>query len=343
MKTIPLSFVMIDQTSDLSSIFNKLNDNGLGFVLLHDHNNVLNSVLTDGDIRRALMDGASLAAKAFEISNKDFKYANSIDEARSLLINPSTAFVPILDKTGVLVDCVIKTNVDVRVAVIQAGGKGTRLLPLTANCPKPLVKLSDQFIIDYVFEVLLENDFNHIFVVGNYLHEQLFEYIRKYDSDYCKISCIAEKKYAGTASSLKLLGKIKSDNFLLINCDIITDANLKKMMETHVSINADLTVLSKTYKHTVPYGVLVEENGSLHRVDEKPVMAWNINAGVYVLKSKLLDLIPDDGWFDMPDLVNMALKKKLKCNTYPDNFFWKDVGTHEDLMVAEEWLSNKNG
>ena len=343
MKTIPLSFVMMDQNSDLPSIFNKLNDNGLGFVLLHDHKDVLNSVLTDGDIRRALTDGASLTAKGYEISNEDFKYANSINEAKSLLTNPSTVFVPILDKTGVLVDCLVKTNVDARVAVIQAGGKGTRLLPHTANCPKPLVKLSDQCIIDYVFEVLLENDFNHIFVVGNYLHEQLFEYISKYETDYCKIYYLVEKNYAGTASSLKLLGNIKSDNFLLINCDIITDANLKKMMETHVSINADLTVLSKTYKHTVPYGVLVEENGSLHSIDEKPVMSWNINAGVYVLKSKLLDFIPDDGWFDMPDLVNMALKKKLKCNTYPDNFYWKDVGTHADLMVAEEWLSKRNG
>ena len=250
--------------------------------------------------------------------------------------------LPILKKDGTIVrvyNLKKKKSVLPLDAVLMAGGKGERLRPLTELTPKPLLKVGDKAIIDYNIDNLISFGVSHISVTTNYLGEQIEKHFEE-PREEVKVNCVREPQYLGTIGSIKFVETFYNDTILLMNSDLFTNINFEDFYLHFKRNNADMSVAAIPYSISVPYGIFELEERTIKGVKEKPTYNYYANSGIYLIKRKLLDLIPDGVFFNATDFMEMLIREGYNVIRFPLVGYWIDIGKHEDYKKAQEFVKH---
>lgn len=277
-----------------------------------DEKNCVIGSLTDGDIRRGLINGESLESSVLKIVNKLFTYIRVTQcDVKTIHIakEKGIELLPVLDNDMKIVDVVNLRQQRTRLpidAVLMAGGKGVRLRPLTETTPKPLLPVGGKPIIDYNIDSLMENGIKHISVTVNYLHEQLEEHFSN-PVNGVQIDCIKEPQFLGTMGATQFVTKFYNDVVLVMNSDLFTNIDYEDFYLHFMEHNADMSVAAVPYSISVPYGIFELEGRNIKGVKEKPVYNYFANAGIYLIKRELLENMPKNTFYNATDLMNDAV------------------------------------
>jgi NDP-sugar pyrophosphorylase family protein len=224
-------------------------------------------------------------------------------------------------------------------AVLMAGGKGMRLRPLTETLPKPLLPLGGKAIIDYNIETLISFGVDNIFVTVNYLREQIEEHFEK-SVDGIKIQCVREPQYLGTIGSVLYITSFKHDTVLIMNSDLFTNLDYEELYLHFQDNNADMSIVGIPYTISVPYGIFDLEEDNIQGIKEKPSYNYYANAGIYLIKRELLNLIPENTFFDATDLIELLIANNYKVIRFPHTGYWIDIGKPEDYNKAKDLIKH---
>lgn len=314
-----------------------------------DDNNRLIGSLTDGDLRRGFIKGLGFENSILEFVQPNPSFIRENEYAVDILEEyrrKNFKIVPVLNNQDQITDIVnfrTRTTILPIEALLMAGGEGKRLRPLTENTPKPLLKIGDKPIIEYNIDRLARVGVKNLYLSINYLGEQLEIYFGSGEGKNLNIKYVKEDKPLGTIGSILLIEKFEHDDVLVMNSDLLTNIDFTDFYKTFKANNADMLVATTTYNVDVPYAVLeTTENLRVKSLKEKPRYTYYSNAGIYLLKKKLLDMIPRNQFFDITDLMEKVLEMNLKLVTYPINGYWLDVGRHEDFIKAQEDIKHLN-
>ncbi len=347
-----LSDLFVKYNSDAIEALKAINKTNLYVALIIDKNNKLIGTITDGDIRRGLLNGKKLDSNVQNFMHKDFI---SIKESELTNINlekiskENSIPIPILDSDGRVKEILRKDQLIQRckpsicTAVIMAGGKGKRLLPYTLDCPKPMIFINDKPMLEIILEKCINFGFKRFYISVNYLKEKIIDYFEDGKKWGVDINYLYENQPLGTAGSLKLLPDYKNidSSILVLNGDVITNLNFNLLSLFHQKHNADITICAKHNSYTIPFGVINTSGVDLENIIEKPTYDFLVSAGIYLIKPFILDYIQKNIHIDMPDLVSLAKEKKLKVVTFPIHEYWLDVGKPETLAKAsKDWPIN---
>jgi dTDP-glucose pyrophosphorylase len=314
-----------------------------------DQNNRLIGSLTDGDLRRGFIKGLGFEDSILDFIQPNPSFIRENENAVAKLEEyrkKNFKIVPILNIDNQIIDIVnfrTRTTIIPADAVLMAGGEGKRLRPLTENTPKPLLKVGDKPIIEYNIDRLAQVGVKNIHLSVNYLGEQLEAYFGNGSDKNLDIKYVKEDKPLGTIGSILLVKNFEHDEILVMNSDLLTNIDFADFYKTFKNSNADMAVASTAYSVDVPYAVLeTNENQEVKSLKEKPRYTYYSNAGIYFLKKKLLQMIPQNQFFDITDLMDKVLAMDLKLVTYPINGYWLDIGKHEDYKKAQEDIKHLN-
>lgn len=305
-------------------------------------NDVLIGTLTDGDLRRGLMKGHSVESPIVDFMNKQFKFLRSsnflpkdIDEFK----RNNIYILPILDSQNRIQQIVdfskISSILPIDV-IIMAGGKGERLKPLTDNCPKPMLHIGSKPILEHNIDRLIKFGIFQIKISINYLGDQIEGYFENGSAKGIEIEYIKEEKAIGTFGAVSMVKNFKFDHVLITNSDLLTNINYEDFFRHYIDLDADLAVASIPYKVSIPYGVLETENNNILSLKEKPTYTYYSNAGIYLVKRKLLDDLIEGNHCNATDFMERLILAGKKVVTYPLIEYWLDIGKHEDFLKAQE-------
>jgi len=307
-----------------------------------DEKSKLIGTLTDGDIRRGLLKGETLASSVDLVINKSFKFLEMPLQAAAvaLLKVQHIFFAPVINEVKEIVEILdinkYKPTIPVH-AVVMAGGKGQRLMPLTKDIPKPLLTIGDKPIIEHNIDRLSKFGIHNIHISVNYLGDLLKAYFQDGKDKSLNINYITETEFLGTIASVKLITEYKYDTLLIMNSDLLTNIDFYDFYQSFIADEADMAIASTSYHVDIPYAVM-ETNGNsqVSSLKEKPRYTYYSNAGIYLIKKELIDLIPDDTFYNVTDLINRLLELNKKVVSFPIIGYWLDIGKHEDYKKAQE-------
>jgi dTDP-glucose pyrophosphorylase len=308
-----------------------------------DENEQLLGSVTDGDIRRGLIEGKELDDKIIDLlQSKPYKlnkdnltpaYFHELREKRLKLI-------PLVDDKNIVID--ILNLEDYRSflpmdAVIMAGGKGTRLRPLTENTPKPLLKVGGKPIIEHTIDRLIKFGIKRVYISINYLGEQLLEYFGDGSDKGIEIKYIEENEFYGTAGALKLTNEaFQHRHLMFMNSDLLTDIDFEDLYNGLIEKEGNMIVSTVPYEVEVPYGVIETEGDQIKALKEKPTYTYYSNAGIYIIDQEALDHIPVNEFYNATDLIEDLIKANKKVVNFPIHSYWLDIGKHHDFVKAQE-------
>lgn len=323
---------------------NQLSNDILTLFVVDEQRRMVGS-LTDGDIRRCLIKGVKLDAPVSMAMNRNFHYLQygniSIDEIKTLK-SKKIVLLPYLDcdRRIIKIYNLQKQKSILPVdAVLMAGGKGLRLRPLTETVPKPLLKVGNKPIIDYNIDRLIEYGIDHISITVNYLKEQIESYIAESRMD-SNIRCVREPQYLGTIGAIRYVECFHHDTVLVMNSDLFTNINYEDFFSHFSEHQADMSVAAVPYSVSVPYGIFDLDGREIKGIKEKPTFNYYANAGIYLIKKNLLELIPSNRFFDATDFLNLLISKGYKVIRYPITGYWLDIGKFEDFDKAQELVNH---
>lgn len=334
--------VQVDAT--IKDAMEAIDRNLTGGVFIVDENKRVIGVVTDGNVRRAILNGYSIYDGVKDIYTTNFKYVNKLvskQKVKEIMLNFKIRQLPLLDEHGRLseiyfLDDIISYEKKDNYVFILAGGLGTRLRPLTEKLPKPMLEVGEKPILERIIEQFKEYGFVNFIISINYMGEVIEEYFKDGRDFNVNIQYVKEEKKLGTAGSIKLAEKELNKPFIVINGDILTGIDFDSFLNYHKENQYDITVGVRNYEMRVPYGVMVMENKLIKSLEEKPTYTFYINSGVYVLNKEVVDYIPYNKEYNMTDLIEDVIKDKGKCGTYSITEYWSDIGHMEDFKKANE-------
>ena len=334
---------IISEKATLSQAIKAINSNKLKVAVIVSQKKTVLGLLTDGDIRRAILNEKNLTSKALDVATKnplvipdDFNY----EKIRELMNKNDILQLPIVDKKNRIInilsakDLSLKTKIKINPVLIMAGGFGKRLLPLTNNIPKPLLKFGNSTILDKIIENVLKNNFNKIYISVHYLSKKIINHVENNNNWNVKINYIKEKKPLGTAGCLYYLKNKLKLPLIVINGDIITNLDLNAMLKSHNKNNSDITIALQTHKINIPFAVLETDGLKIRELQEKPIISKKINAGIYIISPNIINTFCKSSRFlDMPDLIKTAIKKLKRVYAFPIHEDWDDVSSKKLLKI----------
>ncbi|NNJ56530.1 MAG: NTP transferase domain-containing protein [Bacteroidia bacterium] len=308
--------------------------------LVDDEEKLIGS-LTDGDIRRGLINDLDLESNISDFVQGSPKYFRqnefSLEEMKTWRDN-FYRIIPVLDSGDRIIDIVNfrlqKSYLPID-GVIMAGGKGSRLMPLTENLPKPLIKVGEKPIIEYNIDRLKSYGIKNQAITINYLGDQIIEAFGDGSSKGIKLNYTKESLPMGTMGALTLVENLTNDYILVMNSDLLTDIDYEDFFQELISKNGDLAVATTTHEVQIPYGIIESEDDYITDIKEKPTYTYYSNAGIYLFKKELISHIPPDQYFDATSFINLLLEEKKKVIHYPILGYWLDIGKHQDLEKAQ--------
>jgi len=336
--------ILLSTESSLENSIKVLHEGGCRIALVVDSQKKLLGTLTDGDIRRALMNGTKMSASISNVINKKPITAKKTDSRNfilSLMKDLSILHVPIVDDVGVI--CGLETlqhltkkpSYDNSV-FIMAGGFGTRLHPLTENTPKPLLKVGNRPILETIIDQFIDYGFHNFYISTHFKPELIRDHFKNRYQQGVTIHFIHEDIPLGTAGSLGLL----SDNLpdlpiIIMNGDLLTGVNFEHLLDFHNNNNSEATMCVREYDFQAPYGVVDIDGCNIREIKEKPVFKFFVNAGIYVLNKNLINKVDGESYLNMTDF----LEKELDCggvNAFPIHEYWLDIGRMEEYEKANQ-------
>ena len=322
-------------------------DNGGFKTLFVFADNYFEGILTIGDIQRAIIKNVSLSDRISTILDKDKVYgyvSESEDEIRNKMRRLRAEVMPILDDEHQLVDVwfwgdlfkksesSIRESIDLPV-VIMAGGKGTRLKPLTNVIPKPLVPIGEKTILESILDQFEEIGCTKFYMSVNYKADMLKYYLGQLEHKY-DIEFFQEDKPLGTIGSVSLLKSKITTPFFVSNCDSINQQDYRDVYDYHVNNHNDLTIVTMVKSFKIPYGVIeTGEDGLMVSLSEKPELTYQVNTGVYILNPNCIDEIPEGQFFHITNLMEKIKARGGRVGCFPvSEHSWKDMGEWSEYL-----------
>ena len=349
MKKIDFNPYVVKTGTPILAALETVNIHPLYVALIVDSENKLIGMLTDGDFRRGLLAGHQLENKVDVFMHKDPITARETirqDEADEIMKIKKLECLPLVDENGIL-KAILKPGLSLdeksrfRTAIIMAGGRGSRLYPLTQNCPKPMLRINNKPILEILIEQCMKAGFEDFYISVNYLKEKIIDYFGNGEKFGINIQYIIEDKPLGTAGSLQLLPKTLDEPFLVLNGDLLTKFDYRNVMQFHASHRPLATMCVREHVMQVPYGVVKTDGHKLIGMEEKPIYRQFVNAGLYVLDPSILEYLEVDKPTDMPTLLSEAHSKNCQILVCPIHEYWRDIGRPETLDTAKlEWDAN---
>jgi dTDP-glucose pyrophosphorylase len=313
-----------------------------------DENGKLIGSLTDGDVRRGLINNCTLDSPLNEIIKHHPKFIRKgdVDPQKVILYrNDNYRILPVLDENNSIVNVInfryYKSYLPVE-AIIMAGGRGQRLQPLTDVIPKPLLKIGGKPIIEYGIDRLNQFGINNIWISVNYLGEKIQSYLGNGDEKNIRIEYICEKEPLGTIGAASKINHFEHNYVLVSNSDLLTNVDYEDFFIEFLKQDADFAVLTIPYQVAVPYAILETENNIIQNFKEKPTYTYYANGGIYLMKKEMLEHIPKGTFYNSTDLMEKLIAEKFKVISYPFLGYWLDIGKHDDFEKAKKDIQHIN-
>ena len=339
---------IIPDTTNIKEALVSLNTIKDTFLILFvtDSSGRMIGTITDGDIRRSLITGTKMEDSVTKGTYRNFRYIHSNDlslqqfkKYKELGIN----LLPVLDNEYKIVD--IKNLKDLKSflpidVVIMAGGEGQRLLPLTANTPKPLLKVGNKPIIEHNVDRLISFGVQNIHITLRYLGGQIEDYLGDGSKKNTSIKYVTEIEKLGTFGAVGLCSAFENDVVLVMNSDLLTNIDYEDFYRTFVDTNADMLIAAVPYTVQVPYAVLETNGNQVKCFAEKPTYTYHSNAGIYLIKKELLNRVSGMEFYDATDFMQSLISEERNVQTYTLMDYWLDIGMHEDYKTAQEAIKH---
>ncbi len=345
-----LSQVCVQGTNTLRETMQCIDQSGKGIALVVDSDGKFLFLITDGDLRRAVLNGTDLNRTVSEWADQSSEQGIISPVTMSAETPPSELLlkmqkeelrqIPLLDQNGRLVDLIILDDLvtgDVPdlSAVIMAGGFGDRLRPLTEDLPKPMLPVGDRPMMEHIIRQLHTAGIRQVNVTTHYKPEKIVDHFGNGERFGLDIQYVNEDRPLGTAGALGLMPPWDS-TLLVINGDILTRLNFQAMLAFHRENAAVMTVGVRSYETKIPYGVVELDGVNVTGLTEKPLYKAFVNAGVYLLEPEVYGFIPGQERIDMTDVVQRLLDKGKRVVSFPISEFWQDIGQHGDYQKAKD-------
>ena len=331
----------------IAEALKKISHGGQKSIIIVDKNKNFKGILSDGDIRRALLKGKNLKSGIEKIYNQK-SYFQKYDKLSLSKINENFKkkkydLIPILKKNKVI-KIFFRSSFSIKTVntknkkfslkknnykvVIMAGGKGSRLAPLTHVLPKPLLPVNGRPILSTIIKNFKKNGINKFIISINKNSQIIKEYIKSNETkSKINFDFIEEQKPLGTIGSLGLTKKLKAP-FFVTNCDVLFNFDLNTLVSKFNKDNLDLLIVTVRIKNNLSYGICeFKKNGELLKIKEKPNFYYDIIGGLYMMSPKVLKYIPRNKSLDITNLINKIKKNKGKISTFRINEQqWNDIG-----------------
>lgn len=334
--------LQIDATDSLRTALQRLDETGEGVLLVTGPSDVLLGLVTDGDIRRALLKEVGFASPVSEIMSREYKFwpaAESVEGAMPYLKKIRCRHLPIIDEERKLVDLILLDQLEFgtleNVVVLMVGGMGSRLEPLTKATPKPMLLLGGKPLLEGVLENLINHGFHRFYFCVNYLAHQIEDHFKDGDKWGVDIRYLRESKRLGTAGGLALLEEKMEMPLIVMNGDLLTNVDFAALLSNHRDEKRHATMCVRKHKVEIPYGVIETEGTRITRILEKPSQQFLINAGVYVVEPECLNWIPRGEYFDMPELFQTIVSTGHSAGVFSTDEYWLDIGHMDDYRKAQ--------
>ena len=324
-------------------ILDKLPDSISRTLFIVDENGTMVGSLTDGDIRRGLLNGLEISNSVSDFMKRSFKSIYESDNNVELIKTHRLAdikLLPLLDSKGKIIRILdlSKTKTILPVAaLIMAGGKGERLKPFTDTVPKPMLKIGNKPILEHNIDRLISFGISEIYISVKYLKDQIMDFFGDGSSKGVSIKYLEEDEPLGTIGALSLINKINYEDILVMNSDLLTNIDFEDFYTFYKDKEAGMAIVSIPYQFTVPYAVLETKNHQVSSFIEKPTYTYYSNGGIYYLKFELKKHVKEATCFNATDLMNLIIQQDhLKLIHYPLSSYWLDIGKHQDYIKAQE-------
>jgi len=340
-----LERTFVKASDSLRTVLERLEGNPFHICIVVDEDKKIQGTVTDGDCRRGFLKGLTFENLASDVMNRGFIIVDtsfSLDQIRTLIKTNGVQQIPIVDEKRCVIDIVTaaaleeKAKKSTTAGLILAGGKGTRLRPLTDLLPKPMLPINGKPIIEILIERMVASGVNDIFISINYLGEKIQQYFGNGERWNCQLHYLKEESELGTAGPLTLLNGRVQGTLLVANGDLVTSVDFAAMLALHKENSYDLTIGVCAHGIEVPYGVVdVSETGRVVHIKEKPTQTFMVNAGIYVLEPSLIALVPRGKPYPMTDLIQEVISKDMPIGAFPIFERWIDVGLPNQYFNAQ--------
>ncbi|MGO3915062.1 MAG: nucleotidyltransferase family protein [Pseudoalteromonas sp.] len=336
--------VIITPTTSIRQALEIIDKEALRVALVVLGCDTLVGMVTDGDVRRGILKGVELTDPVDKIMNKSPLSANvclSTGELKKLMQERQILSLPLVDDEGRLVG--LKTLYDTLTVdkrenpvFIMAGGFGTRLKPLTDNCPKPMLKVGGKPMLEILINNFKSHGFYKFYISTHYLPDVIMDYFGDGSKFDIEITYVHEEQPLGTGGALSLLpDSLPTEPLIMINGDILTNVDFAKVLDFHVKQKSDATMCVRDYEIKVPFGVIEGEGHEITDIVEKPTYRYFVNAGIYIISNEIIQSLPSNEYLDMPTLFENKQLSGNKTLKFPIHEYWLDVGRHDDFNKAQ--------
>ncbi|MCD4731537.1 MAG: nucleotidyltransferase family protein [Bacteroidales bacterium] len=345
--SIKHSALFIDENTSILNAIKHMDKTGKKLLIVTRENKFF-SLVSIGDIQRAIIDNILLETPVNKILRRNIKVANkgdNIADIKNKMLEYRVEFMPVIDKNKNLVDIYLweeifstdqkRKEVHINLpVVIMAGGEGTRLKPLTNVLPKPLIPIGEKTILEHILDKFVEIGSKNFFISVNYKADMIQHYFEALMNPDYQIIYFKEPKPLGTIGSLYLLKEKITQPFFVSNCDIIIEEDYGEIYNYHKENKNELTIVAALKHYPIPYGTIeTGDNGILHSLTEKPELTFKINSGMYILEPHLISEIPENTFFHITDLIDKVKKRGGKVGVFPvSENSWKDIGDWDEYL-----------
>jgi len=323
MITFPeLGKFLVKEESSIEDAIKVIDLNGKGVCLVMRKNKQLLGLLTDGDIRRAILKGGKISDNIKNIVNKKFFFIKKKDLFKVNIEKKKNFFchIPVLNKNKIY-SLLLKEDLEIKrkenFIFILAGGLGKRMNNLTKRMPKPMLKINKKPILENQINFFKKKGFYNFIISVNYLSNKIINYFGDGKKFGVNIEYSKEKFFLGTAGPLSLLkNKRILNNIIIINGDIYADIDFGKILNYHEKNNNDLTLSATRQQYKFPFGIINQNTKTLDFINEKPELNFLVNSGIYIIKPKILKLLKFNKYLDMNNFINFLKRNKKKIEIY---------------------------
>ncbi|WP_206951646.1 nucleotidyltransferase family protein [Trinickia acidisoli] len=352
MKNTHIDELKVSLDANLSDVVRCIQASGsLGCALIYDDAGRFVNVVTDGDIRRAFLEGKQLDATARDVHQIKLKTARPtavtarIDSTRAerteLFRRHSLRQLILVDRLGAPVDVIDHQSINSSpayvnqrfTAVVMAGGYGMRLRPLTETTPKPMLCVNGRPMLEISIEKLVNHGANRIFISTHYLHDKIVDYFGAGERFGVPIDYIHEEEPLGTGGALSRLS-CRDNATLVFNGDILTNLDIGMFLAYHLRTESAMTIAATQYSFQVPFGVVSTAQAQVLHIDEKPKLGFLVNSGIYFLSPRVFATLPKDGPYHMTDVAHELIRRNVRVSCFPIFEHWLDVGRPSDYDLA---------
>lgn len=336
--------IFLSSNATISEALKAIDQGAVQIALVVVEGDRLLGTLSDGDIRRGLLNNMTLDQSIRGLYKRKPITANKAytkKDLHQLCFKHNISQVPIVDRDNRIIDLFVLNDSTFTIqrknkVVLMVGGLGTRLRPLTDKTPKPMLEVGGKPILHKIIEGFVKHGFTEIIMCVGYKSNIIQDYFKNGEELGVTIEYIIEEKRMGTAGALSLIKNKFDLPFFVMNGDLLTKVNYSKMLDFHNFHDSNATMCVREYDLKVPFGVVSIENEFIKSIEEKPIHNFFVNAGVYILKPECIDLIPKNQFFDITSLFDKLISKNAKITSFYLNEFWLDVGQKEDYEIANK-------